>query len=214
MADTTVVGADAPDVVDQVVRALRAGGAVVLPTDTVYGLAALPADRAATDRLFTLKGRRADVPVAVLCTDAAQALALAEPAAAAAVEATAGRWWPGPLTIVVQRRAGVGLHLGEPEATIGLRVPDHPLVKAITALVGPMATTSANRHGQPTPATAADAVAALGDGVALVVDGGPLAATASTVLDATSRTWRVLREGPIAAADLLQQGPARGGDGQ
>lgn len=176
---------------------LRSGGVVLLATDTLYGIAALPADEAAVASLFALKGRGADVPVAVLCADAAQALALADPNDSA-LQAVADRWWPGPLTIVARRSAAAaGLHLGEPHDTIGLRVPDHDLVRAIAALVGPIATTSANRHGMPTPPSAAEAAASLLSEVALVIDGGLLDNPASTVIDATASPWRSLRTGAL-----------------
>lgn len=191
------------EAVERVVAALAGGGAVVLPTDTVYGLAALPRDPAATDRLFELKGRSTHTPVAVLCADVDQVLELVDPSAEALVRAAGRSWWPGPLTLVLPRRIGVSLHLGEPDTTIGVRIPDHPLVRDIAARVGPIAATSANRHGEPTPASAPEASAALGPGVALVVDGGALAVTASTVVDATRRPWVVLREGPIPGADVL-----------
>jgi len=198
-----IVDEAAPDGVDRVVAALRAGGAVVLPTDTVYGIAALPADRGAVERLFTLKGRSAAVPIAVLCSDPDQALDLAEPAGPDAVQRVAARWWPGPLTLVLPRRGGLDLHLGEPATTVGLRVPHHRLVRAVAAQVGPIATTSANRHGELTAATAQEAVAALGPGVALAVDGGPLEGRSSTVVDATTVPWRALRDGPIPAVEVI-----------
>jgi L-threonylcarbamoyladenylate synthase len=188
--------------VQQIVGVLEAGGVVVLPTDTVYGLAARPTDRDAVDRLFALKGRRADVPVAVLCASADAALALAEPVPGA--RAVAERLWPGPLTLVLPRRAGVRLHLGEPPHTIGLRVPDHALVQAVAHRVGPIATTSANRHGEPTAPTAAEAAASLTGPPDLVIDGGRLDATASTVIDATTEPWTVRRHGPIDPADVLR----------
>lgn len=188
--------------IERVAAALLAGGAVVLPTDTVYGLAALPGLRSATDRIFALKGRATTTPLAVLCADVEQALDLAQLVDDAAVRAVAERWWPGPLTLVLPRRAGVPLHLGAPEDTIGLRVPDHDLVRAVARAVGPIATTSANRHGEPTAATAAEAIAALGAGVALVVDAGPLPVTASTVMDATAAPWRTLRPGPIDGDEI------------
>ncbi|MGV3760543.1 MAG: L-threonylcarbamoyladenylate synthase [Actinomycetota bacterium] len=202
MSEVPVVHDRAPDVVAQIVAALRQGGVVVLPTDTVYGIAALPADEDAVDRLFALKGRRTDVPIAVLCADAAQALSLAEPPDPTAARLVADRWWPGPLTLVLPRRGGLELHLGEPSATVGLRVPDHPLVQAVAAEVGPIATTSANRHGEPTATTAEEAVAVLGPGVALAVDGGRLEGRSSTVVDATVTPWRTLRDGPIAGDEV------------
>lgn len=191
------------EAVERVAAALAAGGAVVLPTDTVYGLAALPRDHAATDRLFELKGRSAHTPLAVLCADVDQVLELVDPSVEGLVRAAGQRWWPGPLTLVLPRRIGVHLYLGEPDTTIGVRIPDHGLVRAVAAAVGPVAATSANRHGEPTPASAAGAAAALGPGVALVVDGGDLTVTASTVVDATQRPWVVLREGPIAGGEVL-----------
>jgi L-threonylcarbamoyladenylate synthase len=188
--------------VDEVVDVLVRGGVVVLPTDTVYGLAALPTSASAVERVFALKGRKADVPIAVLCASAEQALALAAPVPGAAE--VAAELWPGPLTLVLPRRAGVELHLGEPVHTIGLRVPDHPLVRAIAERTGPIATTSANRHGEPTPPTAAGAAASLTSEPDFVVDGGLLEAVASTVVDATSDPWTVLRRGPVDPDEVLR----------
>jgi tRNA threonylcarbamoyl adenosine modification protein (Sua5/YciO/YrdC/YwlC family) len=183
--------------------ALRAGGVVAVPTDTVYGLAAIPRDPRAMHRLFALKGRSRDVPVAVLCADAEQALALADPASIdERVRRAAERGWPGPLTLVLHRRPGLALHLGEPETTVGVRCPDDPLVRALAAEVGPVATTSANRHGEPTARDAAGVAAAFPTGLALIVDGGPRAGAASTVVDATAWPFRVLRAGALALERL------------
>ena len=187
---------------ERAAAALAGGGVVVLPTDTVYGLAALPGDRSATDRLFRLKDRSERTPLAVLCATADQAFELVDPSAVTELRRTTVRWWPGPLTVVAPRRVGLALHLGEPVTTIGLRVPDDDLVRALAGRVGPIAATSANRHGEPTPATAIEAAEGLLGRVDLVVDGGPLEGGASTVVDATTTPWRVLREGPITAQDL------------
>jgi tRNA threonylcarbamoyl adenosine modification protein (Sua5/YciO/YrdC/YwlC family) len=188
--------------VDDAVHALRAGEVIVVPTDTVYGLAALPGVAGATDRIFALKGRTADVPLAVLCADAAQAFALAD-AVPPAAGRLAERFWPGPLTLVLRRRAGLGYALGEPAGTIGLRCPDHALIHAITREVGPIAATSANLHGQPTPVTAPEVGAVFGDGVALVVDGGPAGGVASTVVDCTTDPPTVLRVGSLDEAAIM-----------
>lgn len=173
--------------VDEIVRVLEAGGAVVLPTDTVYGLAALPAHE---DRLYALKDRPDHVPIAVLVADAEQAATVGRFGAAAARLAAA--FWPGPLTIVVERVDGGG--------TVGLRCPDHDLVRAVAARVGPLPTTSANRHGAPTPRTAREAAASLAAAPDLVVDGGPLEGAASTVVDAAGDVGRILREGNVTSA--------------
>lgn len=209
-----IVPIDDPAVVALVAAALTRGEPVVIPTDTVYGLAALPADAAAVARLFAVKGRAPDTPMAVLCAGVDQALALADPDSAAAARAAAERFWPGPLTMVLRRRAGVDLHLGEPHDTIGLRVPDHELVRRLAAEVGPVAATSANRHGDP-PLTSAQAVAdTLADAVALVVDAGELGDAASTVVDATGPDWHVLREGPLFGRDVVAMAGAPTDDRQ
>jgi L-threonylcarbamoyladenylate synthase len=185
---------------DSAVAALRAGEAVVVPTDTLYGLAALPTVPGAVDRLFALKGRPADMPIAVLVADLEQVEALADLPDAA--RRLAAAFWPGPLTMVLARRAGVDLPLGEPHETIGVRWPAHPVIAALAADVGPLATTSANRTGEPTPEHAADAAAALTGAVAVVIEGGRCAGSASTVVDLTGAALRVLREGAITEAEL------------
>lgn len=189
-------GAAVPDAVRRAVDVLVAGGVVVLPTDTVYGLAASPDDPDAVARLFALKGRAHDVPVAVLCSSTPQALSLAGTVGSDAA-LLAARYWPGPLTLVLPRRDDLDWTLGEPVHTIGVRCPDHPLIAGIAGRIGPIATTSANRHGDPTPVTAADAAASLTGAVDLVIDGGTLDGTASTVVDVTGVTPTVLRAGAI-----------------
>lgn len=191
-----VVAAGEATTVERAAKALLGGGLVVVPTETVYGLAALASDPGATRALFGRKGRGADVPVAVLCADAEQALALAEDVSALATELAAAHW-PGPLTMVLPRRGGLGWALGEPTDTIGLRCPDHDLVRSIAARVGPLATTSANRHGMPTPSSATEAAAQLFGPVDLVIDGGALSGTPSTVVDLTGPAPRLLRQGPV-----------------
>jgi tRNA threonylcarbamoyl adenosine modification protein (Sua5/YciO/YrdC/YwlC family) len=181
--------------------ALRDGLVVLLPTDTVYGLAVDPTRPGATDRLYRLKRRPTDVPLPVLAADADQAFGLADGVPASA-HRLAERFWPGGLTLVLARRPGLGLDLGGPDdATIGVRVPDDEIVRRLAREVGPLATTSANRHGLPTPATADEVLAQLGDGaheVAVVLDGGARSGPASTVV-----AWRggrvvVLRPGAVA----------------
>lgn len=194
-----VIGADHPQAAARLAEVLVAGGLVVLPTETVYGLAALPSVPGATAAIFDRKGRSADVPVAVLCADAAQALALAD-APGEQARALADSHWPGPLTMVLRRRGDLGWQLGEPAGTIGLRCPDHALVRAVARRVGPIATTSANRHGQPTPPTAVEAAAQLLGPVDLVVDGGTLGGVPSTVVDLTGAEVRILRQGAVAIA--------------
>jgi L-threonylcarbamoyladenylate synthase len=184
------------------VDALRRGDAVVLPTDTVYGLAVAMSVPGATKQLFALKDRPAHVPVAVLVGSLAQALELVEPPSPAVMRVLKALW-PGPLTVVLRRRSDVVAELGGDGVTVGVRCPDHALIAALASQVGPLATTSANRHGSPTPTTAAGAAAALAADVALVLDGGPCDGLPSTVVDGTDPALPVLRAGPIAPDQVL-----------
>lgn len=191
--------------VARAVEALRAGRPVVIPTDTVYGVAA---DPRRTGALFALKRRPLDVSLPVLVADVDQALDLAAHGVPLVVHQLMARWWPGALTLVVPRRNGLGLDLGGPdEATIGLRIPAHPIPLALAAAVGPLAATSANRHGRATPATAAEVVTQLGDGAFLALDAGPCEGRASTVVSCLGGEVRVLRDGVIPSEEVLAMCP-------
>lgn len=186
------------------VSALRDGGTVLLPTDTVYGVAALPSVEGATGQLFRLKDRSDAQPLAVLVANADQARTLVAPEA---LTDNVNRWmvslWPGALTIVLPRSIeAAALELGGSPDTIGLRCPDHDFVRALAGRVGPLATTSANRHGSPTLPTARTAAADLSASVDLIVDGGLAGTVASTVVDATVHPARILREGSIGPGEL------------
>ena len=185
---------------DTAVQELRAGHPVVVPTDTVYGVAADPFVDGATKRLFEVKRRPADVLLAVLVASVEQArtVATVDEVAARLMD----RCWPGAVTLVLPRKPGVDIDLGASSDTVGLRCPAHPVALALTARVGPLATTSANLHGEETPTTAAGVAAALGDAVDVVLDAGPLAGVPSTVVDCTGPELRVLREGPVTIDDL------------
>jgi L-threonylcarbamoyladenylate synthase len=184
------------DALDAAVKALAAGQIIGIPTDTVYGLAADAFHTGAADRLFAVKRRprQVDLPVLVAGEDQAMELATGVPGAARRLMA---QFWPGALTVVVPRRPGLTVDLGEDEATIGLRCPDHDVPLALCRSVGPLATTSANLHGDETPTAAADVVALFGDAVAVVVDGGRCEGSPSTVVDCTGEDVKLLREGRI-----------------
>lgn len=196
------------EAVDAAREALEAGRCIVVPTDTVYGVAAHLERPQAIDRLFELKGRGRSQAMAVLVADAHQAWSLVDldaidpPVRAEVVNLVDGAW-PGALTIVGPRRASFRyVDLGGDPTTIGVRVPEEPMVRALAGLVGPIVTTSANRSGQPTPVDAEVAAHSLRGEVALVVDGGACRGLASTVLDITTVPFRVLRRGgfdPVAS---------------
>ena len=181
----------------RVVAALRAGEVVAIPTDTVYGVAAAASVAGATARLFAAKERPPEVALPVLAASPQEALALAGGVSRAA-HRLAERWWPGPLTLVLFRGlASRDFELGGDEATIGIRCPDHDLVRDLARQVGPLVATSANRHRDPTPATAAGVAAALAGAVEIVLDGGPCEGAPSTVVDCSGDGVRLLREGRI-----------------
>jgi len=183
-------------------EALRAGLAIALPTDTVYGLAADVSVPGATDRIFELKHRPHDVDLPVLVADADQAIGLATAVPESAI-ALMTRFWPGAITLVIPRAPDLAADLGDDDATIGVRCPDHAVPRALCAIVGPLATTSANLHGEPTPETAGRVAEVFGDAVAVVLDGGSCAGSASTVVDCTGVEPKLLREGRIAWDDVL-----------
>lgn len=185
--------------IEAAVAALRSGKVIAIPTDTVYGVAALPEF---AHLLFAVKRRpeRVDLPVLVPDLAAAETIAVVDDEAKRLAE----RWWPGGLTLVLNRRASFDADLGERAHTVGVRAPDHAAALELLRITGPLATTSANLHKQP-PLTTAAAVREVFDEseVAVIVDGGTCDGVPSTVIDCTLSPPRVLREGAISGADLL-----------
>ena len=184
-------------------RVLRAGGLVAFPTETVYGLGGLALDQRALARVFEAKGRPTHHPLIAHVASDAQARALARSWPETAVR-LAGAFWPGPLTLVVERAAHVPAALAGGASSIALRVPSHPVARALLlALAEPVAAPSANRYQGLSPTTAAHVVKQLGDRVDLVLDGGPCeAGIESTVVDARFDPPVVLRPGALDIAAL------------
>ncbi len=172
------------DLVTKAAAELRAGGAVIIPTDTVYGLAALPNNKAL---LFELKQRPANKAVAILVADPSSVAEFFDPLPTTRM--LMEQFWPGALTIVQDGK--------------GVRCPDHQLVQALATEVGPIATTSANLSGQPTPHTAQAAATAF-PAVSVVIDGGRLDALASTVVEVTQAGLSILRRGVVDVDTLAQ----------
>jgi L-threonylcarbamoyladenylate synthase len=184
------------------VAALRAGAVVAIPTDTVYGLAVDPSCSDATDALFAVKARPESLDLPVLIGSIDQGEALAGPAGLSpTARRLAGVFWPGALTLVVPRRHGLRWSLGSHADTIGLRIPDHPVARALCAEVGPLATTSANMHGAA-PCTDADEVRRAFGPDMVVVDGGRCAGAPSTVVSLLGATPVCLRIGALSWADV------------
>jgi L-threonylcarbamoyladenylate synthase len=203
----------APDAtaIARAVQVLRAGGLVAMPTETVYGLAADAAQPAAVRAIFTAKGRPADHPLIVHVADAA---ALVHWAAAVpdCAERLAHAFWPGPLTLVLERAPAVNTVVTGGQDTIGLRCPAHPWAQALLAAcardgVMGLAAPSANSFGRISPTTAEHVRADLGEKPAgridLILDGGPCeVGIESTIVDCSGRAPRLLRHGAIGRAQL------------
>lgn len=189
-----------PAHIAEAIALLARGEPVIVPTETVYGLACRPDVPGAVDRIYQAKGRPEDKPLPRMVADVEQVRrhAAVWPDAA---ERLAQKYWPGPLTLIVRTIDG----------TLGFRIPDHPFMLALLAQCPvPLAVTSANRSGEKEAGTAAEAVLALGGHVQLAFDAGPVRlAVPSTVVDVSEPEIRVLREGAIPASDILEAaGPA------
>jgi L-threonylcarbamoyladenylate synthase len=191
-------------------EALRAGRLVAFPTETVYGLGANALDPVAVARVFAAKGRPSDNPMIVHAPDAALAWRVTTGPTPLATR-LAGRFWPGPLTLVLPADPGLPRAATAGLASVAVRVPGHPVALALLRLAGvPVAAPSANRSGRPSPTTAAHVLADLGDAVDVVVDGGPCdVGLESTVVDARGARPVVLREGGISR-EALGEGAADG----
>jgi L-threonylcarbamoyladenylate synthase len=189
--------------IDVAVAALRAGGLVAFPTETVYGLGADAANPDAVRRLFAVKGRPVDHPVIVHVGDPEHLgkwAAEVPPVAAALARA----FWPGPLTVIVPRGPQVATEVTGGRATVGIRMPNQPLALALLrAFGGGVAAPSANRFGRVSPTRAADVVADLGNDVAVVLDGGPCSVgVESTIVDCTTDPPVIARLGGITQAAI------------
>jgi L-threonylcarbamoyladenylate synthase len=192
--------------VDDAVAAIRSGQAVIIPTDTVYGLVADGYREMPARRLYALKGRPESTPCALLATDLEMILdAVPELRGRAAVAARAVL--PGPYTLVLPNPARRFRWLcGGTATVIGVRVPELPeAASSIVGRVGVVAATSANLHGGPDPRTLDDVPLQLRSGVAAAIDAGELPGTPSTVLDLTGETPQVLREGAGSVGDALER---------
>ncbi len=189
--------------VARAVEILRRGGLVAFPTETVYGLGADAANDAAVERIFRAKGRPADHPLIVHVGDALQLDRWARDVPAAA-RVLARRFWPGPLTLVLTRAAGVHDRVTGGQDTVGLRVPGHPLaLELLAAFGGGIAAPSANRFGRISPTTAEHVRADLGGDVDFVLDGGACEiGIESTIVDLSRGAPVLLRPGRISAEDI------------
>jgi L-threonylcarbamoyladenylate synthase len=183
--------------IDAAVSALRGGDLVVLPTDTVYGIAADAFTPDAVRAMLAAKGRGRNVPSPVLVGTTRAAAALVEDMGAFGQDLI-DEFWPGALTLVFRASPTLLWDLGDTKGTVALRMPLHPVALEVLKQSGPLAVSSANRHGQPSATTVEEAERQLGEVVSVYLDGGPCAdSVPSTILDLTGTIPRVLREGAI-----------------
>lgn len=191
--------------IEQAVEVVRWGGVVAFPTDTVYGIGALASIDEAVLRLYQIKGRSVEKAIPVLFADVGQMLRAARSVPEIA-RRLAERFLPGGLTLVLPKAASVSNIVSGGLDTVALRVPSHPVALAILGRLGaPLATTSANPSGKPSPITAKEVHQILGDQIDLVIDGGECTVGRdSTVVDVSDGVPRLLREGAIAWRDIVE----------
>lgn len=201
-----VVPSDDPGAIQRAADALRRGEVIALPTETVYGLAALPTHDT-VERLIAAKHRSADKGIQLLVDSIEQAarLCLLPPA----VQSLAAAFWPGGLTLVLDRRqdSELPLLLGGGRPTLGVRLPDHAVPRALARLLGPLAASSANVTGHAPATTAQMVIESLSDVISLVIDDGPVrGGVSSTVVDCSGSAAPapvVLREGAISKSAIF-----------
>lgn len=198
--------------ISSAIGALKGGRLVVMPTDTVYGIGADAFDNSAVTALLAAKGRGRDMPVGVLVGSwhTIEGLVYTMPDGARELIRA---FWPGALSLVVAQAPSLQWDLGDARGTVMLRMPLHPVAIELLREVGPMAVSSANVSGRPPAVTAAEARDQLGDLVDVYLDAGPAEQqAASTIVDLTGDTPRLLRSGPVSVeriAEVLGMEPER-----
>jgi len=189
------------------VDAIEAGDLVVLPTDTVYGIAADAFKADAVQRLLDAKGRGRDMPPPVLISvvESLDALATDVPEAGRKL---CEAYWPGPLTVICHAQGSLMWDLGETQGTVALRVPDHENTRELLSRTGPLAVSSANKSGQPAALDVYEAEAQLADSVAVYLDGGEATGgQPSTIVDLTGDVPHVVRIGALSMAQIREIAP-------
>jgi L-threonylcarbamoyladenylate synthase len=199
---TEILPASSSDMIARALAVLNKGGLVAFPTDTVYGVGALAFDGQAIESIYVAKDRPVEKAIPVLISDAEELDKIAVDIPHTA-QTLASRFWPGPLTILVPKRADLPPSISS-TSTVGVRVPDHDTARALLRAAGPMAVTSANTSGAQSPATADEVYHQLRGRIPLIIDGGKTpGGMPSTLVDCTNPELEILREGPIAREQLL-----------
>jgi L-threonylcarbamoyladenylate synthase len=200
--ETQLISIDDRSWLETALVALRGGGLVAFPTDTVYGLGALAFDGKAIEAIYLAKRRSTQKSIPILVAGWEDAMQVSSPPAAAGRLASA--FWPGALTLIVTREASVPSAIG-PGGTVGVRAPDHKVAMELLRSAGPLATSSANRSGEASARTVAEVAKALGGRIAVILDGGDCpGGRPSTVVDLTGESPVLLRRGPVPFEEVLR----------
>lgn len=197
-----------PDRIDHIVSCLRKGEVVALPTDTFYGLSVDPVNLHAVERIYQIKTRQKFKPLSLLIASLAQAYELVRDSdSAPMLDKLAERFWPGPLTIIVEAGTRLPLRSTANTGHVALRVPDAAIPRAVVERFGlPITATAANLQGASECTNAACVRDQLGELVPLIVDGGPTGQTQpTTIIDLTlgEGRWEILREGAIPTSEIV-----------
>ena len=198
---TEILHASSRDTILRALAHLEAGGLVAFPTDTVYGVGALAFDGKAIESIYAAKDRPMEKAIPILISDVGELEKVAIDVPPAALR-LASRFWPGPVTILVPKRPDLPESVSA-SPTVGVRVPDHEIARLLLRAAGPMAVTSANISGEPSPVSAEEVFEQLGGRIPLILDGGRTpGGVPSTLVDCTTPELTILREGPIGLAEL------------
>ena len=199
---TEILSASSNETLPRALAVLKAGGLVAFPTDTVYGVGALAFDGDAVESIYVAKDRPLEKAIPVLIGDI-EDITQAGTEVPQTAFLLAFRFWPGPLTILIPKRPDLPESVSA-TSTVGVRVPNHPIARALLRAAGPMAVTSANISGGQSPVTAEEVFEQLGGRIPLIIDGGKTpGGVPSTLVDCTVPELKVLREGPIPYVQLL-----------
>lgn len=181
---------------------IQSGYLVAFPTDTVYGVGTSAFNNNAVEKIFLAKDRPNDRSIPVLLGDIVDLEKVCTQVSPLAIK-LASHFWPGPLTIVVSKHPDIPESVSR-SATIGIRIPDHPVAKKLLRITGPLAVTSANLSGRNNPQSAGDVLEQLGGRIEMIIDGGRVGmGMASTVVNCLGSDPEILREGPISLKQIM-----------
>jgi L-threonylcarbamoyladenylate synthase len=201
--NTKVVPIRDPNWVKEAASILRQGGVIAFPTDTVYGIGAVLWDEHAVGRLYQVKNRSAEKAIPVLIPEVRAIAGFAE-TPSPEVGKILSKFWPGPLTVILRARADLPQEVSR-DGTVGIRQPDFDVTLDLLREAGPLAVTSANIAGGPSPVTAEEVYDQLAGRIEYLVDGGKTpGGTPSTVIDCTAGQIIVVRQGPVELEAILQ----------